>query len=943
MRFREGDDGIERTPQYYDFMTQLQQFHETLGTLLQPEPILGGKKLDLYRIYLGVKAAGGFEKVSEEHGWQKIANPFEFPPTCTNSAYVIKRAYKSYIYNFAQVKDHGTPIEALRLLESTTRKLNEEANAGLGKKGKAKPQDVTPVMTAFVAPQRGNGAPIRVEEYARDDKYLVGGYQNKLLLALLSGLPNEVDWAFNKLVRLSSTAPPNFHLGSIPSLLDALLSHTDAFFDILKLNTAADNFETSPDHTRPSTLLVNLPHYSELTLFNSKESAELMERVLQLMHILRNFSFSDINLKFFISQHLVLTVVAKALALPPYSVYTALKHHALDIFENLAGYITLRGRNDFYLACIRKIIMESTDRGLLIGSLRALARLCGTDANQSCLCDLESGVLERVFQLLRVAGDDELVYVVLEFLYMFSCLGADAVAKIVAGGRASGGDNIVGVMVGYLRLNTYGRGGFAAGGKRVGNGMKKKVVPKVASQQVVQPQAVANTNAGAQGQPAQTAEQQQQQVQQQKQQAAAANSTPVKGSANASNVNSVVPSPAVSKAVTPLKQTPNVAVTPAPATPTKKAHVNDDDDEEDEEIDIDGDDDDDYQAPVPASKAKAQQQAQNAAFKPAPASQTPGMTASAPAGASLTSMPSFLDVINNANAGKKRGRPPKYKAEIDAYSNQLAQQMQQQQTLLFQQNPNMSLQEQQNLMMQFQQQHAAMVTSFSAQMNVTGGGAANSAAPSNASAPTSSMMMPSGGGGIVANGGFGGSSGFGYGSGVPVAGLYVPEEEEEEEEEEEIASEPSFECHWRDLTGKECPLAFGTEKEIVKHLMEAHFSQQQQSYVCRWSSCQAFHNGTGGTRVAVFRHAQTHLGDYSKKPTPRALAAAASMKAFRSGGLDSPDLIGIPLTALLVLRNLARTQKTRDLFLPFEAQLATAVAERPKLSKPLAELLFELR
>ncbi|KAI8610836.1 hypothetical protein BC830DRAFT_709905 [Chytriomyces sp. MP71] len=63
IRAPDGDDGIERTPQYYAFMTELQQFHDSIGTVLQPELILGGKRLDIYRIYLGVKNAGGFEKV----------------------------------------------------------------------------------------------------------------------------------------------------------------------------------------------------------------------------------------------------------------------------------------------------------------------------------------------------------------------------------------------------------------------------------------------------------------------------------------------------------------------------------------------------------------------------------------------------------------------------------------------------------------------------------------------------------------------------------------------------------------------------------------------------------------------------------------------------------------------------------------------------------------
>jgi hypothetical protein len=74
---------IERTAEYEKFMKDLKAFHDQKGylhtldcnltlnlinlfirTLLQPEPVLGGKRLDLLRIYKIVLEAGGYEKVS---------------------------------------------------------------------------------------------------------------------------------------------------------------------------------------------------------------------------------------------------------------------------------------------------------------------------------------------------------------------------------------------------------------------------------------------------------------------------------------------------------------------------------------------------------------------------------------------------------------------------------------------------------------------------------------------------------------------------------------------------------------------------------------------------------------------------------------------------------------------------------------------------------------
>jgi hypothetical protein len=39
--------------------------------------------------------------------------PLNLPPTCTNAAYVLKRAYQQQLYNYEQIKVHGVPRESL--------------------------------------------------------------------------------------------------------------------------------------------------------------------------------------------------------------------------------------------------------------------------------------------------------------------------------------------------------------------------------------------------------------------------------------------------------------------------------------------------------------------------------------------------------------------------------------------------------------------------------------------------------------------------------------------------------------------------------------------------------------------------------------------------------------------------------------------------------------
>ncbi|KAI9497293.1 hypothetical protein BDB00DRAFT_936464 [Zychaea mexicana] len=70
-------DTIERTLEYAQFIDNLQKFHSRKGTTLQSEPILGGQKLDLYKIYNAVMDAGGFDQLGweEETVWGKVWVP----------------------------------------------------------------------------------------------------------------------------------------------------------------------------------------------------------------------------------------------------------------------------------------------------------------------------------------------------------------------------------------------------------------------------------------------------------------------------------------------------------------------------------------------------------------------------------------------------------------------------------------------------------------------------------------------------------------------------------------------------------------------------------------------------------------------------------------------------------------------------------------------------
>ena len=250
------------------------------------------------------------------------------------------------------------------------------------------------------------------------EKYLSGGWQSRLLLALKSPLANEQDWAYNKLVKLSFTQ--NFFIGILPSLQETLMEHAAPFFEDWVLNTSPSNFETS------SKVQGQL---SEISLFQDAQSAIILERILQILHIIRNLSFLPDNAVVFSRDHALLTNLAKAIALPSVSYYTEIRRHAFDIFENMSSLIHLRGPSDFYFACLRKSLFEP-DRSMILTAIRALTKLTLNPVNEKVIVQLDSVTLARLLELLLIP-DEELVMVTMEFFYNFTTL-SEARARLPA-------------------------------------------------------------------------------------------------------------------------------------------------------------------------------------------------------------------------------------------------------------------------------------------------------------------------------------------------------------------------------------------------------------------------------------------------------------------------------------------------------------------------------
>ncbi|KAJ0229737.1 High mobility group B protein 15 [Hirschfeldia incana] len=84
------------------FMGSLERLHSRLGTKFMV-PIIGGRDLDLHKLFIEVTSRGGINKILHERRWKEVTATFVFPPTATNASYVLRKYYFSLLNNYEQI------------------------------------------------------------------------------------------------------------------------------------------------------------------------------------------------------------------------------------------------------------------------------------------------------------------------------------------------------------------------------------------------------------------------------------------------------------------------------------------------------------------------------------------------------------------------------------------------------------------------------------------------------------------------------------------------------------------------------------------------------------------------------------------------------------------------------------------------------------------------
>jgi hypothetical protein len=212
-------------------------------------------------------------------------------------------------------------------------------------------------------------------------------HKSQVIQSLRSDNASSLEWALNKIVTVSYESPQKLLLVDNPILLDFLLEKADSSVE----------HTLFPSATGSSTHIV--PNH-----------------VLKILHIFRNFSFIESNIKVFAGNNKFKQLLIKCLVMTDSSYYS----HCVDVLENMAPFIEL-GPFDPIIGCLTNLLLKGTERSVILGSVRILTLLANNEEHNNMFYLILSSeqVANRITELL-VVNDEELIGASLEYLYHYS-------------------------------------------------------------------------------------------------------------------------------------------------------------------------------------------------------------------------------------------------------------------------------------------------------------------------------------------------------------------------------------------------------------------------------------------------------------------------------------------------------------------------------------------
>ncbi|VIO93122.1 ARID/BRIGHT DNA binding domain containing protein [Brugia malayi] len=426
-RLMENPEKVQRCSEFH---MNLRTFYKKRWNCRLKSPHIQGVEVDLFRLYDTVISMGGWQKVSFNEKWGDIAHAIGLANGVAVAEHAIKVLYMRYLSKYEQNELVGEVDDAdSDLLSSRSR----------GKGFSSLATADCPISTG----QRQASEYFRLRPEKKEAEY------DRIVKSLLSGLPNEVDFAVNVCTLLSHPGPRVLRLVAAPQIITLLVAHLAifpdgdrAFYDLYKSweLVSGHNFIAfwSGAGITDDEVLKLIPHIKP-SMVSEEESnifcgldTEFQPRnvvswrVQQVLLIIRNLSFEVINKAVLAASWPLL----KFLFICSNCKWSMLRTAALDALSNIACEIDLMAEessstNHLLLKTV-SCCLHSDDKFRVIRALEILSGLCNNERNESLICEfLDHRILSKIFTVISVKDIMMCVYT-LESLYQISELGATA-------------------------------------------------------------------------------------------------------------------------------------------------------------------------------------------------------------------------------------------------------------------------------------------------------------------------------------------------------------------------------------------------------------------------------------------------------------------------------------------------------------------------------------
>lgn len=142
---------------------------------------------------------------------------FDLPKTCVNASVALKHIFLRYLDRYERIHFLG---------EDDSRNNNENDEDNLHKKWNNKNLNEIPLKYNYA--QHNVPETVRVANKLSTDIYKTSEY-DRLLLSLMSPLPNEQDFAVNVCTLMANESKHTLQVEHCPKLIDALLGHAGVY------------------------------------------------------------------------------------------------------------------------------------------------------------------------------------------------------------------------------------------------------------------------------------------------------------------------------------------------------------------------------------------------------------------------------------------------------------------------------------------------------------------------------------------------------------------------------------------------------------------------------------------------------------------------------------------------------------------------------------------